>query len=107
MFAVIVSETKTALTTNFLAQLVHRHCKRKNVCRKAISFGARDLWGLIEGCPFARHRRINSRDPRDAIVGDFGDLTLGPDEDVSRLDVTVDNADCVEIDQARGALLRQ
>ena len=61
---------------------------------------------MIEGRAFARHRRIHVCDPGNAVVGDFGDLALGPDQDVSRLDVTVDDADCMEVEEAGGALLR-
>ena len=92
-------------TTHSLAHLVHRDRKRVHVRGKTVALASRKLWRLVEKSPLQRHRCVYIGNTRDAKISDLCSLGLAPNENVSRLDVTMNDADIVKVQDARSAFL--
>ena len=91
--------------THPIAQLVHRDRKRVHICRETVALAAGKLRRLIQKRTLECHRRVYVCDTRDAKICDLGGLRLAPDQNVSGLDVAMDDAYRVEIEDTGRAFL--
>ena len=91
--------------THPIAQLVHRDRKRVHICLETIALAAGKLRRLIQKGSLDGHRRVYVCDARDAKICDLGGLCLASNQNVARLDVTMDDAYRVEIEDTGRAFL--
>ena len=92
-------------TTHPLTHLVHRDRKRVHVRGKTVALASRKLWRLVKKSSLQRHRCVYVSNTRDAKISDLCSLGLAPNENVARLDVTMNDADSVKIQDSRRAFL--
>ena len=91
--------------THSVTEFVHRQRKREDIGLESVALSPRDLWRLVYKSPFVRHRRLQVCHTRDPVVGDLRVVPSATDENVTRLDVTVDDSDGMQIEQSRSAFL--